>query len=605
MAGGSTDIRVLGPFELVHHGQVVLVGGPVGQAILTALASRPDTRLLPAQLIGRVWGSPDAISIATLYRYITRLRRVMTSVGLDVAGDRPGYRLTVSDEQVDVARFDELLRGARALSVTDPDQAADRLRAALALWRAPSAVDNLTLDGIRRLAAGWEARRWDAEEDLAEIDLARGHPDQVLDRLHTLAATHPLRPRLAAALARALHLTGRSGQAATVLAEADHATRRDGAAPQHPALAQARQALSTPSRSPTPQTRTAVVPFQLPADTIHFTGRAEHMACLLTLSPDVGHPTRSAGLATVVVTAVEGMAGIGKTALAVHAAHQLADQFPDGVLFTDLHGFTPDTEPTPPEHVLDQLLRGLGIPGPQIPPELDARVGLYRSVLAHRRMLIVLDNASHETQLQPLLPSAAGCAVIVTSRRHLAGLDEATHVTLPVLEASEAAGLFYGLVGDRATPADQPTVERIAALCGRLPLAIRITAARLRMAPVGTPAKLCADLQHALRAGRGLDWLSDGHRTVVAAVDVSYRHLTADQQHALLLASLRPGPDLEPGAMAALADTTVDMAEQLLEELHAASLLDQPAYRRYTQHDLVLAYTTRRAADLSPRDRRL
>ena len=480
------------------------------------------------------------------------------------------------------------------------------------------ALDNLTLAGIRRLAAGWEARRLDAEEELAEIDLRRGRPDQVLDRLHTLAAAHPGRPRLAAALARALATTGRTDQARAVLAQAERADGRAGDG-LHPALVQARRALSgsgggSPPARPGPMASAAgVVPFQLPADTVRFTGRADYLARLLDLRPDrSGRSDGSAasagsdgsnGPATVVVTAVEGMAGIGKTALAVRAAHRMADRFPDGVLFTDLRGFTPQAEPTAPEHALDHLLRGLGVPGPQIPPDLDTRIGLYRSVLARRQVLVLLDNVADETQLAPLLPTTPSCRTIVTSRRHLAGLDDATHLVLPVLDPAEAADLFRGLTGDRAKPADQPTIERIVALCGQLPLAIRIAAARLRLAPAGNPATACDELADAMATGSGLDWLSDGHRAVGAALAVSYRHLNANQQHAFRLAALHPGRCIEPYAMAALADATVDRARDLLEELHAASLIDQPAHRRYTLHDLVAAYASTLAAGLAEPDR--
>jgi len=605
VAVGTTRILVLGAFELVHGGQVVPVGGRVGQAILTALASRPDTKVLPAELITTVWGGPGVVSVDTLYSQVTRLRQAVAPVGLDIVGHRPGYRLPVAADQVDLVQFDQLLRTARALSDSDPDEAAQRLRAAVALWRGPYAVDNLSLPGIRRLAAGWEARRLDAEEDLAEIDLRRGRPDQVLDRLHTLAAAHPRRPRLAAALARALAATGRIDQARTVLTQAERIAGRAGDRV-HPALARAREALSRPGPDggppgarPGPVASATVVPFQLPADTIRFTGRTDHLARLLDLcaGEDRGAP------ANVVVTAVEGMAGIGKTALAVHAAHRLADRFPDGVLFTDLCGFTPEADPTRPEQVLDQLLRGLGVPGSRIPPDPEARVGLYRSVLAHRRVLIVLDNAAHETQLAPLLPTTPGCRTIVTSRRHLAGLDDATHLVLPVLDPGEAADLFRALAGDRATPADWPTIERIATLCGGLPLAIRIAAARLRQAPAATPTTLYAELADALGTESGLDWLSDGHRAVGAALAVSYRHLTADQRRAFRLGGLHPGRSIEPYAVAALADTGLDRAGQLLEELHAASLLDQPAHRRYALHDLVAAYSGTLTADLPEPDR--
>src|SRR5439155_18088348 len=182
--------------------------------------------------------------------------------------------------------------------------------------------------------------------------------------------------------------------------------------------------------------------------------------------------------AALVVSAVDGMAGIGKTALAVHAAHELADRFVDGNLFLDLHGFTPKTRPIPPEKALDILLRGLGVAGQQIPPDLDARAALYRSRLARRRMLIVLDNALDEAQVRPLLPGTTSCLVLITSRRRLSGLDNATHLTLDTLRPDEAAELFRAVASDRVA-GDHQTVTDIVRTCGELPLAIRLAAARL------------------------------------------------------------------------------------------------------------------------------
>lgn len=559
-------------------------------AILATLAYPPDTKVLPDQLTAAVWGTPGAVTVDNLYRHVTRLRHALAPIGLGIVGHRPGYRLPMHAEQVDAVQFDELLRTARSLADTDPDHAIDRLVAALDLWRGPRALDNLTQPGIRRIAAALDARRLDVEEDLADLELHRGHPEIVLDRLHTLTAAHPHRPRLTAALVQALHATGRTDEAKSELQKAEEVTR---SGVEHAALAKARHVVSGGDHQPRRAARlSADVPFQLPADTVHFTGRGDQLTRLLGLWPNNLDDRDGAAPGTVVISAVEGMAGVGKTALAVHAAHQLADQFDDGVLFVDLRGFTPGADPLAPEHALDYLLRGLGVPGDQIPPDLETRAALYRTTLARRRVLIVLDNTADETQLQPLLPSAPGCWVLVTSRRHLAGLDDAVHLTLPVLPAVDAAALFRALVADRATPADTPIIEEIVALCGCLPLAIRIAAARLRSSRASTPARLLAELADVLGTGQDLDWLSDGHRAITATLGVSYHHLTQHQQHAFRLLGLHPGTDIEPYALAALANTTIDHTQRLLDHLHAASLVDQTDYRRYTLHDLVATYAS-------------
>lgn len=597
MATSGTRVHLLGPFEVVHDGRRVDVGGPVGMAILATLAYPPDTKVLPARLAAAVWGASGAVTADNLYRHVSRLRRALAPIGLSIVGHRPGYRLPVDGEQVDAVQFDELLRTARSLAGTDPDQATVRLRAALDLWRGMGALDNLTQSGMRGIAAALDARRLDAEEDLAELELRRGDPEIVLDRLRTLAAAHPRRHRLRAALVQALHATGRTDEAKRELQKNGDVTS---AGVEHAALAEARHVIAGGGDSrPRRAARLAAdVPLQLPADTVHFTGRDGQLTRLLELLTTSLQGNGDVVSGTVAISAVEGMAGIGKTTLAVHAAHRLAGRFDDGVLFVDLRGFTPGADPVSPEHALDHLLRGLGVPGDQIPPALEARAALYRTVLTRRRVLIVLDNAADETQLEPLLPSAPGCCVLVTSRRHLAGLDDAVHLSLPVLPTAEAAELFRVLVADRARPADGQIIEEISALCGHLPLAIRIAAARLRASRASTPARLLAELSDVLSAGQRLDWLSDGHRAVTAALDVSYRHLTPDQQCAFRLLGLHPGDDIEPYALAALADTTVDRARQLLEHLHAASLIDQTDYRRYTLHDLVAAY----ASTLAHRD---
>jgi tetratricopeptide (TPR) repeat protein len=295
----------------------------------------------------------------------------------------------------------------------------------------------------------------------------------------------------------------------------------------------------------------------------------------------------------VVISAIDGMAGIGKTALVVYAAHRMADKFPDGQLFIDLHGYTQGMQPIEPAEALDRLLRALGIPGAQIPASLDARAALYRTRLADQQMLIVLDNAATEIQVAPLLPGTAGCLVLVTSRRRLAELDHTHTLSLDSLPVSDAITLFAMTAGEGRL-AGQPSelVAELVELCGRLPLAIRIAAARLRSHAAWQLTDLVArlrDQQH--RLGE----LAAGHRSVAAALDLSYRHLGHDQQEAYLRLGLHPGPEFDAYATAALLDSTLLNAGRVLDQLLEAHLLQELTPGRYRFHDLTRAHAAHAA----------
>ncbi|MGW0519623.1 ATP-binding protein [Crossiella sp. NPDC003009] len=321
----------------------------------------------------------------------------------------------------------------------------------------------------------------------------------------------------------------------------------------------------------------------LPGDTAEFTGRAEEVERLLAELDD-GRPR------TVVIDAIDGMAGVGKTTLAVHVAHRLAGRYPDGALFIDLHGHASEREATDPAAALEMLLRALGVGGERIPAGLDQRASLWRAELAGRRVLVVLDNAVSAAQVRPLLPGAAGCLALVTSRGRLAGLGSGRAVSLDVLSAGDAVVLFERVAGAERVAGQREAVAELVRWCGFLPLAVRIAAARLR----GRPAWTVADLTERLREGRLAG--------VGAAFELSYRQLTVAQQRLFRLLGLHPGPDIERRAAAALAGIEVVAAEELLEELVDAHLLQQPVPGRYRFHDLVRQYAQRLAAGEADRE---
>ncbi|WP_239344513.1 tetratricopeptide repeat protein [Frankia sp. Cj3] len=332
-------------------------------------------------------------------------------------------------------------------------------------------------------------------------------------------------------------------------------------------------------------------PRELPPATRFFTGRQQEIAELMSGAEAACH---AAVAGASVVLSVHGMAGVGKTALALRVAHDLADRFPDGCLFLDLHGATPSVDPIEPDAALGELLRRVGVPGAQIPPALDARAALYRGRLAGTRTLVVLDNARSAEQVLPLLPAASGCLVIVTSRRRLAALDEARSWHLAVLSPEGARDMLTAVVGaDRLAGQDDATTQLVD-LCGRLPLALRIAAARLRTRPAWSVADLAdrlADHHDRLAA------LADGERGVAAAFAVSYRDLTGEAQRMLRRLGLHPGVEMDTHAAAALTGVTPAQADRACEHLLDVHLLLEAGRDRYRFHDLVRAFARERAGD--------
>ncbi|HEX5494740.1 MAG TPA: tetratricopeptide repeat protein [Mycobacteriales bacterium] len=580
------EFLVLGAVRASSGGRPVNLGTRKQRLVAAVLALAANTQVSTERLIDLLWPhEPPEAPRGRVHTYISGLRTLLDhldahrdGVGIDTVAS--GYLLRCDPHRIDALRFRALL--ARARSIDDDRGRAELLGQASALWRGDALTGTADEQVRLRLCQDLEEARLAAMEELFEIRSRTGQDAALLDELFAEAGRHPQRPRLTGALMLTLHRAGRTPEALATYQRTQRRLAEElGLDPPrslrdlHVAILRGdpELAVSSPVRHPSP------VPRELPADTAQFTGRGTELARLLALSD------RGSTRPTAVVSAIDGMAGIGKTALVVHAAHRLVEHYPDGQVFLDLHGHTVGTAPTDPAWALEALLRSVGVNGGQIPPDLDGRAALWRTRVAGKRALVVLDNVADEGQLIPLLPGTPGCLVLVTSRRRLAGVDGTESLSLDVFPATEAIALFTAAAGPGRLAGTNPgVVEEIVALCGRLPLAVRIAGTRLRHRPNWTADHLLT----LLRGEHGpLAALHAGQRSVTAALNLSARHLSGDQRRAYRLLGLYPGPDIEPYATAALLDTDLDAARRLLDDLHDVHLLVEPAPGRYGLHDLV------------------
>jgi DNA-binding SARP family transcriptional activator/tetratricopeptide (TPR) repeat protein len=607
------EFCLLGPLAVRRNGTDVPVSAGKQRAVLAALLLYANRVLPMDELAEALWGSaPPASARVTVQNHVARLRRTLGAAGQSRISTRPsGYLIQADADELDVSRFEALLHSARAATREGSwATAAAHAATALALWRGePLAETGQEVLAARELPRLVEMR-WQAVGTRIDAELHLGHEADVIAELQQLVSAHPLREHLHGQRMLALYRDGRPGEALAAYRQARKVLigelgTEPGAELQElqqrilaadPALAR-----SAPARSaetgPGP-----VVPRQLPAPVAHFSGRADELAALTGLLDRAGTAAEP-----VAISVIRGTAGVGKTALAVQWAHQVAERFPDGQLYVNLRGYDPD-QPMTAADALAGLLRALDVPGPDIPAEEAERASRYRSLLAGRRMLVVADNAGSVEQARPLLPGSPGCAAVVTSRDSLAGLvarDGAERLDLDLLPPHDAVGLLHALIGSRAD-ADASAVTELAAQCCGLPLALRV-AAELVVARARTSV---ADLVDELAdQRRRLDLLdADGdQRTAVRAVfSWSYRHLAADAARAFWLAGLHPGPDLDPYALAALTGTTLGQTARLLDVLARGSLVQSAGSGRYGMHDLLRAYALERAtAEASEDERRL
>ncbi|MCR6483979.1 tetratricopeptide repeat protein [Amycolatopsis sp. OK19-0408] len=540
------EFRVLGPVRVLDDGRVIGPAGPRQERILAALLLEAGRVVPVARLVDVVWdGEPPATAVRQVRNLTTALRRTLVAAGADVLA-------------IEGAGF-TLRPGAFDLDAFEAHAARGEFREALACWRGPA------LAGVDSVALRPEVERL-TERRLTVLEqcLAADDGDTVAE-LTALVAEHPLREGLVGSLMRALHRAGRQADAIDVYQRAKRRLADElGIAPGAPLRARYEELLR---EEPAPGR--CFLPYDVP----DFTGRAADVARALD-AVRRGQPVT-----------VDGMAGVGKTAFAVRVAHRAAAGFPDGQLFVDLHGHTPGRDPLPPEAALAALLLQLGVAASRQPDGLDERAALWRSRVAGRRLLVVLDNAADAAQVRPLLPGDRDVGVLVTGRRRIT-VDGAVALCLDVLPPLEAEALFAAATGCRSG-------AQVARLCGYLPLALRIAAARLSSRPLWT----VDDLVARLGAERSrLGELRAGGRDVAAAFALSYRDLTPAQQRMFRVLGCHPGADFAVPAAAALAGTAVAEAERLLEDLLDAHLLRQPAPDRYGFHDL-LAEHARTAAD--------
>ncbi|MFF3484606.1 tetratricopeptide repeat protein [Streptomyces sp. NPDC002701] len=603
------ELRLLGPSELWAGDRPVDLGQPRQRLVLAVLAADAGRLLTVSSLVDRVWDDapPDAAR-STLYSHVSRIRRVLEEAARRTgatAGQPPlqlvrvsgGYLLKAADDSIDLLRFRALVAQARLLRPGDTE-CGRILRDALDLWRGSPLAD-LPGAWAERTRTAWLNERLEAALLWARAESAAGRTAQAIGRMRSLADEYPLAEPLAALLVRSLARTGRTAEALDHYAEVRRRLADElGAVPGAELRAAYEDTLrdrpvtahgAEPAPPPDGTGTSPVRPAQLPTDVRAFTGREEQLDELsrhLLAGEDEGGPTT-----TVVVSAVSGTAGVGKTALAVHWSHRTRERFPDGQLYADLRGYDAD-EPVPAADVLTGFLVALGVPGPEIPLRLDDRAARYRTELSERRMLVVLDNASSSEQIRPLLPGAALCRTVVTSRdtlSSLVSLHGAHRLVLDVLPPADAVRLLHTLIGARAASEPQAAAV-LAERCGRLPLALRIAAELALSRPASPLSDLTAELDDQRARLELLDSDDDPRAAVRAVFSWSYDRLPAEAAATFRLLGLHPGPDVDVYAAAALCGRPVADTRQALDLLARGHLIQPTRRGRYGMHDLLRVY---------------
>ncbi|MEV6123205.1 BTAD domain-containing putative transcriptional regulator [Streptomyces sp. NPDC052077] len=640
------EFRVLGPLEVrTRAGGRVRLGGDRPERLIAALLLHADNTVPVSRLVDYVWdGCPPATADRQVRNLAGLLRRAFGEA--DPGGppvlrtEGRGYRLSLDGHWLDARSFSDRVAWARARAADgETTAAAAGLREALALWRG-AALEGLP-GGL--LAAGGvvlDEARLTAREDCLDLEAALGRHRAMVPELTGLVAEHPLRERFVGHLMRALHHSGRTVEALTVHRLFVRRLAEESGLDQSPELQllQSRLLAHDPEgaeiRAAGPVTiERAVVPggrpsggraasrpgtvrwkpAQLPPPLATFTGRGVELAALddFTERAGAGHGTPAApgsahGATAARICTVSGGAGVGKSTLVVQWAHRVRGRFPDGQLHADLHGFS-DRPPVAPHTVLSRFLRALGVPGEQVPDMPEEAAGLYRSLLAERRVLVVLDNARSAEQVRPLLPGSPGCLTAVTSRTRLPGLtarDGARPLFLDLMPEADAIALLDRVIGGDRARTEPGAVAELASFCCGFPLALAIAASRLAERPTLGIADGMAELRAAEDRLTVLEIAGDAVSAVRAAFDLSYLALPDRARSLFRLLALAPAPGLSASAAGALLGARTGTVRPLLDQLAAAHLIVHENHDRYRTHGLLRRYATERVAtETSPAER--
>jgi DNA-binding SARP family transcriptional activator len=626
LAMGECTVRigVLGAVRVWRAGGEFSPGAPLRCAVLAMLALRAGRLVTMGELIEGLWGErAPASAEGSIYTYVSGLRSVLAPGrsgrehnGL-LEGDRSGYLLRIAREDVDALNAEERRATAQRLRESgELDAALSMLDDAVARWRGEplAGVPGPFAEADRARLSGL---RWTLLEERADVALALGRHAEIAAELTALVRHQPMRERLVGAAMTALYRGGRQAEALEMFQQVRKTLAAELGVDPSPVLSGLHeQILRTdpgldrpqPNAVIAPTTRVPTrpaVPAQLPHDVTEFTGREAELAWLRGLiSSDAAAAATNAGhSAAVVISAIDGCGGIGKTALAVRLAHQMSAEFPDGQLCLDLRGFDPQLPPLDPAEALSRLLGGLGAEAREVPDELDVQAAHYRSQIAGKRMLILLDNAVSTEQIKDLLPGSPGCLVLVTSRNRLGGLvarHGARRLTLDVLSEPDAATLLRRTLDGDGAEHQPELLAELAELCGRFPLALRIAAERLS----ARGPQALSELVHELRLERDrLDLLSseeDDSSALRAVFSWSYHALHPQAARLFRLLSVHAAPEISMDAAAAIANLPVGEARKLLRILADGHLMEDAGYQRFRFHDLLRVYAGERAADEEP-----